>query len=67
MQVTDLDILAVATLPPLRGKKKPLSDILAELMNEDLILIETLNQLEALEIEEEAAGEGALAKTAALE
>lgn len=66
VQVTDLDILAVATLPPLRGKKKPLSDILAELMNEDLILIETLNQLEALEIEEEAAGEGALAKTAAL-
>ena len=66
VQVTDLDILAFATLPPLRGKKKPLSDILAELMNEDLILIETLNQLEALEIEEEAAGEGALAKTAAL-
>jgi hypothetical protein len=66
VQITDLDILAVATLPPLRGKKKPLSDILAEAMNEDLILIEILNQLEALEIQEEAAAEGIIAKTAVL-
>jgi hypothetical protein len=65
VQIADLDILAVATLPPLRGKKKPLSDILAEALNEDLILIETLNQLEALEAEEDDAVEGHFAKLAA--
>jgi hypothetical protein len=66
VQITDMDILAAATLPPLRGRKGQLSDTFAEAMNEDLILIETLNQLEALEIEEETAAEGMLAKTAAL-
>ncbi|WP_151720891.1 phospholipase D-like domain-containing protein [Gemmobacter serpentinus] len=52
VQVVDLDVLAVRTLPPAQGRKKSLTDILAEAMNEDLILIETLNQLEALEFEE---------------
>ncbi len=52
VQVIDLDVLAVRTLPPAQGRKKSLTDILAEAMNEDLILIETLNQLEALELEE---------------
>lgn len=52
VQVIDLDVLAVRTLPPAQGRKKSLTDILAEAMNEDLILIETLNQLEALEFEE---------------
>jgi len=66
VQITDLDILAAATLPALRGRKGQLSDTFAEAMNEDLILIETLNQLEALEIEEDAAAEGMLPKTAAL-
>lgn len=51
VQVVDLDALAVRTLPPAQGRKKSLTDILAEAMNEDLILIETLNQLEALELE----------------
>ena len=64
--IADLDILAVATLPPLRGRKKPLSDILAEAMHEDLILIETLNQLEALEVEEDGAAEGIPAQLAHL-
>lgn len=52
VQVVDLDVLAVRTLPPAQGRKKSLTDILAEALNEDLILIETLNQLEALELEE---------------
>ncbi|MCX7298886.1 MAG: hypothetical protein NTX73_00600 [Rhodobacterales bacterium] len=52
VQVIDLDVLAHSTLPPAQGRKKSLTDILAEAMNEDLILIETLNQLEALELEE---------------
>ncbi|MBU9699978.1 hypothetical protein GU927_019225 [Rhodobacteraceae bacterium HSP-20] len=55
VQVIDLDVLAVRTLPPAQGRKKSLTDILAEAMNEDLILIETLNQLEALELEETGA------------
>lgn len=55
VQVIDLDVLAVRTLPPAQGRKKSLTDILAEAMNEDLILIETLNQLEALEFEEAGA------------
>lgn len=52
VQVIDLDVLAIRTLPPAQGRKKSLTDILAEAMNEDLILIETLNQLEALELDE---------------
>jgi hypothetical protein len=52
IQIVDLDVLAVATLPPQRGRKKQLFEVLAETLHEDLILIETLNQLEALEIEE---------------
>jgi hypothetical protein len=55
VQVIDLDVLAVRTLPPAQGRKKSLTDILAEAMNEDLILIEALNQLEALELEEAGA------------
>ena len=57
VQVIDLDVLAVRTLPPAQGRKKSLTDILAEATNEDLILIETLNQLEALELEETGATE----------
>lgn len=48
------------------GKKKPLSNIVAEAINEDLILIETLNQIEALEFEEYMVAEGTLSKTVAL-
>jgi hypothetical protein len=55
VQVIDLDVLAVRTLAPAQGRKKSLTDILAEAMNEDLILIETLNQLEALDIDESSA------------
>ena len=55
VQVIDLDVLAVRTLPPAQGRKKSLTDILAEAMSEDLVLIETLNQLEALELEETGA------------
>jgi hypothetical protein len=60
VQITDLDILAAATLPALRGRKGQLSDTFAEAMNEDLILIEALNQLEALEIAEDAAADWAI-------
>ena len=52
VQVVDLDVLAVRTQPPAQGRKKSLTDILAEAMNEDLILIEALNQLEALEFDQ---------------
>lgn len=58
IQIVDLDVLAVATLPPQRGRKKRLIDDLADILNEDLVLIETLNQLEALEIEEDNASDG---------
>lgn len=51
VQIIDLDVLAVRTLPPAQGRKKSLTDTLAEATNEDLILIETLNQLEALELD----------------
>lgn len=54
VQIVDLDVLSRSTLPPAQGRKKSLTDILAEAMNEDLILIETLNQLETLELEETA-------------
>jgi hypothetical protein len=56
VQIVDLDVLAVATLPPQRGRKKHLIETLAETLHEDLIIIEALNQLEALEIEERADG-----------
>jgi hypothetical protein len=49
-------VLAVATLPPQRGRKKQLIETLAGTLHEDLIIIEALNQLEALEIEERADG-----------
>ncbi|MDP2378711.1 hypothetical protein [Reyranella sp.] len=52
IQVIDLDFLAVTTLPPQRGRQKHLIDSLTETLHEDLVLIETLNQLEALEFEE---------------
>jgi hypothetical protein len=55
VQIVDLDVLSVATLPPQRGRKRKLMDDLVDTFNEDLILIETLNQLEALEIEEDGA------------
>jgi hypothetical protein len=54
VQIVDLDYLAVTTLPPQRGPKRRLMDILLESIHEDLILIETLNQLEALEEEDHA-------------
>jgi hypothetical protein len=57
IQIVDLDVLAVATLPPQRGRKKQLFEVLAETLHEDLILIESLNQLEALEIEEDNASD----------
>jgi hypothetical protein len=57
IQIVDLDVLAVATLPPQRGRKKQLFEVLAETLHEDLILIETLNQLEALEIDEDSASD----------
>lgn len=52
VQVIDLDYLAVTTQPARHGRMKQLMDTLAEPMHEDLILIEALNQLEALEQED---------------
>lgn len=54
VQIVDLDYLAVATLPAQRGRKRRLMDTLVESIHEDLVLIETLNQLEALEEEDRA-------------
>jgi len=51
VQVTDLDALAVTTLPAQQGRKKHLAGILAETFSETLDLIEALNQLEALDAE----------------
>ncbi len=51
IQVADFDYLAVTTLPPQKGRKKRLMDTLAEAIHEDLVLIEALNQLEAIEDE----------------
>ncbi|WP_171177351.1 hypothetical protein [Ruegeria sp. HKCCD8929] len=62
VQIIDLDVLSVRTLPPAQGRKKSLIDTLAETMNEDLILIETLNQLEALEFDEASVNDGNLPK-----
>lgn len=64
VQIIDLDVLAVRTLPPAQGRKKSLTDILAEATNEDLILIETLNQLEALELDVANVGDENLPKVA---
>ncbi|WP_374311721.1 hypothetical protein [Dongia sp.] len=52
IQVVDLDCLAITTLPPQKGRKKRLMDMLAEVIHEDLDLIEALNQLESIEDEE---------------
>ncbi|CAN7758779.1 hypothetical protein LJR257_006773 [Ensifer adhaerens] len=49
MAVTDLDALATNTLPPKRGKKKRLSDFLAEAEIESLDMYECLNDLEEIE------------------
>lgn len=54
VQIVDLDYLAVTTLPAQRGRKRRLMDTLVESIHEDLALIETLNQLEALEEENRA-------------
>lgn len=64
IQITDLDYLAVTTLPPQKGRKRHLIDSLAEALHEDLVLIETLNQLEVLEAEEGALQSPHLPKTA---
>ncbi|WP_416408564.1 hypothetical protein [Agrobacterium rosae] len=61
--VTDLNVLAVSTLPRRMGKKKQLVDSLSEAMNEDLDLIEMLNRLEDVEAEEIAARPESAPKT----
>ena len=53
--IIDLDILTVRTLPAHGGRKKRLMDTLAEAINEDIELIKSLTDLEALEHEEFAA------------
>jgi hypothetical protein len=52
VQIADMDLLSVTTLPPSKGRKKQLLDTFTAAMHEDLILIETLGQLEALETAE---------------
>lgn len=53
VQILDLDALAVMTSPAQRGRKRRLMDTIVESIHEDLVLIETLNQLEALEEEDQ--------------
>jgi hypothetical protein len=54
VQVIDLDILAVRTLPAQGGRKKRLIDTIAEAIDEDIELMKALTDLEALEDEEQA-------------
>ncbi|MDH0369683.1 hypothetical protein [Brucella anthropi] len=49
IQVADIDVLTVMTLPPHRGAKKRWADMLAEKGYEDLSIIESLNALEDAE------------------
>lgn len=51
VMVTDLDVLAVATLPRKSGKQKRLVDSIADALHEDLELIEMLTRLEEVEAE----------------
>lgn len=63
VQVIDLDILAVRTLPAQGGRKKRLMDALAEAIDEDIELMKALTELEALEHDELAARVGHVPKT----
>lgn len=56
VQIVDLDVLAVRTQPPAQGRKKSLTDFLAEATDSDLVIYEIYIELESLEIEENAAG-----------
>ncbi len=62
VQVIDLDILAVRTLPAQGGRKKRLMDALAEAIDEDIELMKALTELEALEHDELAARVGQVPK-----
>lgn len=55
VQIVDLDVLAVRTQPPAQGRKKSLTDFLAEATDSDLVIYEIYIELESLEIEESAA------------
>lgn len=55
VQIVDLDVLAVRTQPPAQGRKKSLTDFLAEATDTDLVIYEIYIELESLEIEENAA------------
>ena len=52
VQVSDLDALAIYTLPPQKGRKKRIIDILAEADHADLTFLESLTQLFAIEEED---------------
>ncbi|UWQ61939.1 hypothetical protein K3723_13880 [Leisingera caerulea] len=51
--IIDLDVLATSTLPVRRGRKRTITDNLAELEHEDLAILEALNELEMLEVVEQ--------------
>jgi hypothetical protein len=55
VQIVDLDVLAVRTQPPAQGRKKSLTDILAEATDADLVIYEVYIELESLEIDENVA------------
>jgi hypothetical protein len=51
--VVDLDALLIRTLPLQRGRKRSISDFLAETAYEDLYLLQAINELEILDVGEQ--------------
>lgn len=52
--IVDLDELALRTMPPHRGKKRRIVDYLDETELEDPELLQVINELEALDLEEQS-------------
>jgi hypothetical protein len=52
VQIVDLNVLAVRTQPVAQGRKKSLTDILAEATDTDLVIYEAYIELESLEIDD---------------
>ncbi|MBN9278768.1 MAG: hypothetical protein J0I57_14240, partial [Hyphomicrobium sp.] len=55
--IVDIDALRVRTLPPHRGKKRRIADLLAETTYEDLFLLQAINELKTLDLAEQPGSE----------
>ncbi|OAP35838.1 hypothetical protein AU381_16790 [Sinorhizobium glycinis] len=51
--IVDLDALIVRTIPPHRGKKRRIADLIDETTYEDLFLLQAINELETLDLAEQ--------------